>query len=150
VNIFLSSGRNSVERTPSKSVERTPSKDPNSKKKTNIKNVNCRGRQQKLIKNIFSRDSKGWYENREICDACFDFPKATLKTKFGPTPIFIYPKNEDVWVSTSLQDKGTFESEKSEIIFKMLKDDPELQFVDIGANVGKYGLLDLFSVLRLA
>ncbi|XP_062603126.1 uncharacterized protein LOC134264884 [Saccostrea cucullata] len=109
-------------------------------KQVKNKTINCRGKQQNIIQNIFSRDDKGWYENREICDSCFDFPKATLKTKFGPTPIFVYPRDQDVWVSTSLQDRGTFESEKSEIIFKMMKDDPELQIIDIGANIGVYTL----------
>lgn len=137
MNNFQNNGGNSLEKTISKdSPNERQSIDPNSKKKQNI---NCRGREQKIIKNIFSRDGKGWYENREVCDACFDFPKATLKTKFGPTPIFIYPRNEDVWVSTSLQDRGTFESDKAEIIFKMMKDDPELQIIDIGANIGKFG-----------
>lgn len=98
------------------------------------------GKGRKKIKTIYSRDQKGWYENQEVCNACFDFPKASLKTSNGPTPIFIYPRDQDIWVSTSLQDKGTFESEKLMVISKMMKDHPDLNIIDIGANIGVYTL----------
>lgn len=102
----------------------------NSTKKDAIK---CRGTEQMIIENIYSRDPKGWYENRDVCDTCFDFPNATLKTSYGPTPIFIHPGD---FVSGSVLNKGTFESEKEMVMSKMMKDDPDLQIIDIGANIG--------------
>lgn len=104
------------------------------------KAIKCRGKEQMIIKNIYSRDPEGWYENRDICDTCFDFPNATLRTSYGPTPIFIYQGDQDDLVSGSVLDKGTFESEKEMILSEMMKDDPDLQIIDIGANIGVYTL----------
>lgn len=100
------------------------------------KAIKCRGKEQMIIKNIYSRDPEGWYENRDICDTCFDFPNATLRTSYGPMPIFIYQGDQDDLVSGSVLDKGTFESEKEMILSEMMKDDPDLQIIDIGANIG--------------
>ncbi|XP_078321942.1 uncharacterized protein LOC144621870 [Crassostrea virginica] len=140
--VYLSYYRSSVQQNVQTIVDNKAIYEVKQGKSAAAKNVtiNCRGNEQRIIKNIFSRDNKGWYENRELCDSCFDFPKATLKTTYGQTPIFIYPRAQDVWVSTSLQDRGTFESEKSAIIFKMIKEDPELNIIDIGANIGVYTL----------
>lgn len=100
--------------------------------------IECRGRKQKVIRNIFSRDQEGWYENRKVCDACFDFPHITLQTNYGPTPIFIYTKDQDLVISKILRTRGSFESKKQLMLSKMIEDDPELQIIDIGANIGKY------------
>lgn len=100
--------------------------------------IECRGRKQKVIRNIFSRDQEGWYENRNVCDACFDFPHITLQTNYGPTPIFIYTKDQDLVISKVLRTRGSFESKKQLMLSKMIEDDPELQIIDIGANIGKY------------
>lgn len=100
--------------------------------------IECRGRKQKVIRNIFSRDQEGWYENRNVCDACFDFSHITLRTNYGPTPIFIYTKHQDLVISKVLRTRGSFESKKQLMLSKMIEDDPELQIIDIGANIGKY------------
>ena len=138
--VYLSYYRNSVQQNVQTIVDNKAVYKVKQGKSAAAKNVmiNCRGKEQRIIKNIFSRDNKGWYENRKLCDSCFDFPKATLKTTYGQTPIFIYLRDQDVWVSTSLQDRGTFESDKSAIIFKMMKEDPELNIIDIGANIGMF------------
>lgn len=100
--------------------------------------IECRGRKQKIIRNIFSRDQEGWHENRNVCDACFEFPHITLQTNYGATPIFIYTKYQDLVISKILRTRGSFESKKQLVLSKMIEDDPELQIIDIGANIGKY------------
>ena len=105
------------------------------------KDIDCRGKKSR-VPTVFSRDLKNWRENKEICARCFQFPNTTLKTPFGNTPIYIYEGKNDVWVSTEIQSRGTFESSKSALIFKMLKDDPELNLIDIGANIGMTCLIE--------
>lgn len=134
---FINDVKSNIQKSPS--FAQTDNSEIRSDSNPTDKNfIDCRGKRQKKIKTIYSRDQKGWYENQEVCNACFDFPKASLKTSNGPTPIFIYPRDQDIWVSTSLQDKGTFESEKLMVISKMMKDHPDLNIIDIGANIGKY------------
>ncbi|XP_056012612.1 uncharacterized protein LOC130052224 isoform X2 [Ostrea edulis] len=102
--------------------------------------ISCRERKQKLVKSVYSFSNDKWVKNADVCAACFNFPRASLKTDFGVTPIFVYERSKDIWVSSSLQDRGSFESEKSQIIFKMMKEDHSLQLIDIGANIGVYTL----------
>lgn len=41
-------------------------------------------------------------------------------------------------ISKILRTRGSFESKKQLMLSKMIEDDPELQIIDIGANIGKY------------
>ncbi|XP_061198227.1 uncharacterized protein LOC133206293 [Saccostrea echinata] len=110
---------------------------------SNLRNkefIQCPERRQKLVKSIYTFKENKWIKNFDVCAACFKFPKAFLKTEFGITPIFVYERSKDMWVSSSLKERGSFESEKSSIIFKMMKEDPLLQLIDIGANIGVYTL----------
>ncbi|KAK3086336.1 hypothetical protein FSP39_017017 [Pinctada imbricata] len=99
----------------------------------------CRGKNGKYA-SVYSFGPKGWQENKEVCDQCFNFPNTTLKTPFGNTPIFIYEGKNDVWVSTEIQNKGTFESSKANLMYKILKEDKEMNLLDIGSNLGVYAL----------
>lgn len=92
------------------------------------------------LKNIYSWDGTKWKQNVHVCKDCHDFLKATLKTQFGNTPIFIYEPKNDIYVSGKLKTAGTFEAEKSNGIAYLLKVDPELNFIDIGANIGVHTL----------
>lgn len=55
--------------------------------------IDCRGKRQKKIKIIYSRDQKGWYENQEVCNVCFDFFKVFFKISNGFIFIFIYSRD---------------------------------------------------------
>ncbi|XP_069113284.1 uncharacterized protein [Argopecten irradians] len=92
------------------------------------------------LKNIYSYDSTQWKLNERVCKECHDFPKATLKTQFGETPIFIYPSENDIWVSGVIKNTGSFEAEKSNGIAALLKADDNLHLIDIGANIGVHTL----------
>ncbi|XP_071175148.1 uncharacterized protein LOC143079406 isoform X2 [Mytilus galloprovincialis] len=90
--------------------------------------------------NVYSMDLTTWSKNNKVCSECQNFIKATLKTPYGNTPIFVYPAAQDPWVSGILISSGHFEAEKSSIMFDLLKSDPELNLIDIGANIGVYTL----------
>ncbi|OWF56378.1 hypothetical protein KP79_PYT14394 [Mizuhopecten yessoensis] len=92
------------------------------------------------LKNVYSRDSTKWTLNEHVCKECHDFPKATLKTQFGDTPIFIYPSENDVWVSGVIKNTGKFEADKTNGIAALLKADSKMNLIDIGANIGVHTL----------
>ncbi|XP_033755041.1 uncharacterized protein LOC117337990 [Pecten maximus] len=92
------------------------------------------------LKNVYSHDLTQWKLNEHVCKNCYDFPKATLKTPFGDTPIFIYPSENDIWVSGLIKRTGSFEAEKSNGIAALLKADSNLHLIDIGANIGVHTL----------
>lgn len=90
--------------------------------------------------NIYSMDLKKWSKNSHVCAECQHFNKATLKTPYGNTPIFVYPSAQDPWVSGIISSSGRFEAEKSSIMFELLKRDANINLIDIGANIGVYTL----------
>ena len=106
-----------------------------------ISDIDCR--EGNLVCQLFSREIwKIGGKIKKFVHSVFNFQTQTLKTPFGNTPIYIYEGKNDVWVSTEIQSRGTFESSKSALIFKMLKDDPELNLIDIGANIGMVCLIE--------
>jgi len=56
-------------------------------------------------------------------------------------PICVYAADKDIWVSASMSvHGGYFESGEVQRFVRLLRADPRLQFVDIGANIGLYTL----------
>lgn len=92
------------------------------------------------FENVYSMDMTSWSKNEHVCQECKTFVKATLRTPYGNTPIFVYEAGQDPWVSGVLISSGHFEAEKSSIMFDLLKSDPGLNLIDIGANIGVYTL----------
>ncbi|XP_060083117.1 uncharacterized protein LOC132562394 [Ylistrum balloti] len=90
--------------------------------------------------NVYSRYSTQWKLNVNVCNKCINFPKATLKTQFGDTPIFIYQSASDVWVSGVIKTTGHFEAAKTNGIAALLQTDSNLNLIDIGANIGVHTL----------
>ena len=64
----------------------------------------------------------------------------TVKT-VPPFVICIHPVKTDVWVSRTLKQGIVWEKEIIKIYQHLLKQDPELGVIDIGANIGMYTLL---------
>lgn len=92
------------------------------------------------FKNVYSMDMTSWSKNEHVCKDCKTFVKATLRTPYGNTPIFVYESAQDPWVSGILIRTGHFEAEKSRVMYDLLKSDPSLNLIDIGANIGAYTL----------
>ena len=86
---------------------------------------------------VFSRNSVKWSKSEDICPKCFDYPNVTMDTQLGKTPIYIYANNDDRYISVQLKIKRRFESDKLDIIHKLLDADPAINLIDIGSNIGK-------------
>ena len=88
---------------------------------------------------VFTHGIEGWRRNKTLCARCFDFPNITLKSTLGNTPMFIYEVRNinDDWVSYNLKEKGVFDPGKLAVIYTYLKMFPNLDFIDMGANIGK-------------
>ncbi|XP_013388817.1 uncharacterized protein LOC106157647 [Lingula anatina] len=56
------------------------------------------------------------------------------------TPICIYPPKEDTIISASLADGNPFQKELLEPFIKLLRKDPTMHLIDIGANLGIWTL----------
>ena len=67
------------------------------------------------------------------------FPCVTLKAAGNP-PICIYTEKEDIYISASLAKVGVWESSNVANVIKWLRNDLNLGFIDIGANIGVYTL----------
>ncbi|XP_041351657.1 uncharacterized protein LOC121370473 [Gigantopelta aegis] len=90
---------------------------------------------------VLTRTSTSWRIQNGVCDLdTGDFKKATLKSPAGDTPIFIYPKAQDVWVSRDIIERGIWEGDLVQMTYEFMTKHADADFVDIGANVGVYGL----------
>ena len=63
-----------------------------------------------------------------------------LRTKKGTTPICTYSYNKDIYVSKSLQIDGQWEGDLVDNISKFLLTRPDVEFLDVGCNIGTYTL----------
>ena len=63
-----------------------------------------------------------------------------LRTLRGTTPICTYPKDKDIWVSASLQKHGQWEGDLVSNLANLLASQPDLEFLDLGCNIGTYTL----------
>ena len=97
--------------------------------------INCKGSITR-VPHVYTHNGGGWRRNNTICAKCFNFPKVTFRTNFGNTPIFIYNERADDWVSGNLKKYGMYDRSKQDVIYSLLKIDPELNLIDIGANIG--------------
>lgn len=80
-----------------------------------------------------------WYVEDDICQRREDFVRAQLNWEESPA-IFVYPTSIDKWVSGRIIREGKWEEQHIQRIHKILKSDPSLIFLDIGANVGAFSL----------
>ena len=105
---------------------------------------------KRLMVNLYSvnnRSSRTNHKQREVLNL-FDFnqsssdPSKCYPLKVNPSAVIcVYEDAKDIWVSKSLRLHGTFESSIEAIFKRALKHDPELDVIDIGANLGLYSLI---------
>ena len=63
-----------------------------------------------------------------------------LRTRRGTTPICTYPKDKDIWISASLKMHGQWEGDLVSRLANLLASQPDLEFLDLGCNIGTYTL----------
>lgn len=64
----------------------------------------------------------------------------SLKTKRGKTPICTYDQVRDHFISKSLITSGQWEGDLVNIVVEFLNSQPDLEFLDLGCNIGTYTL----------
>ena len=90
---------------------------------------------------VFSGNGTKWIAQPAMCSKnTSGFFRATLKTTVGSTAIFVYNPEVDIWVSKSIVRYGSWEGNYINLILALLQKDQDLQFVDIGTNVGVFAL----------
>lgn len=90
---------------------------------------------------VFSMNRTTWKVQPSLCSKnTTGFHRSKLRLNVGSTTIYIYDPREDIWVSSSIIRYGSWEGQYINLIVSLLQEDPDLQFVDIGSNVGVFTL----------
>ena len=63
-----------------------------------------------------------------------------LQTFPGTTPICTYPVEKDIWVSGYIHKTGNWEGDLVQRLADVFVDRPDLEFLDLGCNIGAYTL----------
>ncbi|XP_062585454.1 uncharacterized protein LOC134247140 [Saccostrea cucullata] len=88
---------------------------------------------------VLTNEDGIWYVEDENCKPRDNFVRAQLKWEESPS-IFVYPTSIDKWVSGRIINEGKWEEHHIQRIHRILKSDPSMIFLDIGANVGAFSL----------
>lgn len=103
-------------------------------------NLNVRKTERRNIC-VWSHDLLGvWHPRMDICKSVHKDTVTTLVTPFGNLPIHVHDPQKDIWVSRRIINTGSFDKDKILTISKFMESDPNLNFIDIGANLGTYSL----------
>ncbi|XP_062574237.1 uncharacterized protein LOC134236074 [Saccostrea cucullata] len=90
---------------------------------------------------VYSRSQTKWEVQSSMCKRnTSGFYRATLRVPPGSTTIYIYDPKIDIWVSGNVVKYGSWEGNNINLIIDLLIREPDIQFVDIGANVGVFTL----------
>ncbi|XP_076081479.1 uncharacterized protein LOC143052357 isoform X1 [Mytilus galloprovincialis] len=90
--------------------------------------------------NFYRRDGKTWVPDDSSCSASGNFLKANLHTPAGDVTIYVHDANTDVHVSGGLLRNEAWEPHLIRLMFDLLNKDSQLQFMDLGANLGVFSL----------
>ncbi|XP_071095731.1 uncharacterized protein [Haliotis cracherodii] len=89
---------------------------------------------------VVTRSATDWSRDDGTCEGDQNFVRTVLHSAAGDLPIFVHPKKMDVWVSGNILDGRVWEQEHVKRFHDVVKQDGDLEFVDIGGNIGVYGL----------
>ncbi|XP_060069465.1 uncharacterized protein LOC132549543 [Ylistrum balloti] len=89
---------------------------------------------------VYNWNGHSWKENKTVCENLPQFRQETLRTRSGDTPIFIHEPGVDKYISQTVLVSGTWEREVAVAVVSFLQADKDLQFLDIGANIGVISL----------
>lgn len=88
---------------------------------------------------IYQRDETKWNPSNISCKDP-KFTRANLHTNVGDTPIFLYTSLDDKHVSGSILRNGRWEAHFVDFISSLMREDNDLQFIDLGTNIGVFAL----------
>ncbi|XP_067678179.1 uncharacterized protein [Haliotis asinina] len=89
---------------------------------------------------VVTRSATNWSREDGTCDGDEHYVKTVLHSPAGDLPIFVHPKKIDVYVSGNIIDGRVWEHDQVRRFHDIAKQDGDMQFVDIGGNIGVYGL----------
>lgn len=89
---------------------------------------------------FYRHEGQSWVADDSSCSAREDFLRSNLHTAAGDVTIYIHDPSVDVHVSGGLQRDETWEPHLIRKMFELLSEDPKLQFIDFGANLGVFSL----------
>ncbi|XP_041373291.1 uncharacterized protein LOC121386457 [Gigantopelta aegis] len=90
---------------------------------------------------VLTRTATLWQNENNVCNLdTGDFVKATLRSPAGNTPIYVYSTAVDQWVSGNIINQGIWERGGVQLMYHFMKTHVDADFVDLGANLGVYGL----------
>ena len=90
---------------------------------------------------VLTRTATSWKNEDGVCNLeTGGFVKTTLRSPAGNTPIYVYSVTVDQWVSGSIINQGIWERGGVQTMYDLMKIHPDADFVDLGANLGVYGL----------
>lgn len=92
------------------------------------------------ILRLYARNAQQWTKDDHTCKALPKFMQAVLRTSAGSLPIFIHNPKDDIHVSNSIHKHGSWEGGYIELVLTFLRQDLDLQFLDLGANLGVYSM----------
>lgn len=108
-------------------------------------NSQCLSKKRKILEGdevfgkVLTNENGVWYDEEEICNSRDNFVRTQLKME-NSLDIFVYPTSIDKWVSGRIIREGKWEEDHIQKIYRILKSDPSIIFLDIGANVGVFAL----------
>lgn len=108
-------------------------------------NSQCLSKKRKILEDddifgkVLTNEGGVWYDEEEICNPRDNFVRTQLKME-NSLDIFVYPTSVDKWVSGRIIREGKWEEDHIQKIYRILKSDPSMIFLDIGANVGVFAL----------
>lgn len=108
-------------------------------------NSQCLSKKRKILGGdeifgkVMTNENGIWYDEEEICNSRDNFVRTQLKME-NSLDIFVYPTSIDKWVSGRIIREGKWEEDHIQKIYRILKSDPSIIFLDIGANVGVFAL----------
>ncbi|XP_067667257.1 uncharacterized protein [Haliotis asinina] len=89
---------------------------------------------------VVMRSATDWSREDGTCDGDEHYVKTVLHSPAGDLPIFVHPKKIDMIVSRYVIEGKVWEHDQIKKFHDIAKQDGDMQFVDIGGNIGIYGL----------
>ncbi|XP_060064646.1 uncharacterized protein LOC132544999 [Ylistrum balloti] len=99
-----------------------------------------KGQTEKKVRVLSRREHGQWFEQTDTCEMQPDFIRAQLKEPVN-TPIYVYNKATDVFVSGSILTEGMWEGDLVNQTRDFLMEDRERVLLDLGSNVGVFSLM---------
>lgn len=88
----------------------------------------------------WSHDLTSWRQNTTLCSYPEVDTPSVLKTPGGPVKMSVYDPRKDIWVSRKIVNGGDFDGNKRQLVYSLLERDPDINFIDVGCNIGVYSL----------